>query len=77
VTDVGGAATTVMDGVTGRVVHTRDAADLARALEQVIDAGDEMGPAARSYVQSHFSIDRCAAAWVDLCGDLSPARRRG
>lgn len=70
VTDVGGAATTVVDGLTGGVVRERDARRLARALERVIDARDEMGPAARTYVRDNFSIDRCAAAWVDLCTDL-------
>ena len=79
VADVGGAGSTVEDGVTGRVVRSRDPESLAEALSQVLAAHDSMGVAARAHVQDHFDIHDTAATWIKLCDDVgrAPRRRRG
>jgi glycosyltransferase involved in cell wall biosynthesis len=68
-TTVGGMAEAVEDGATGLLVPPRDEAALADALAQLAgDAGRRaaMGEAGRRLALERFSIDRMAAAYLDL-----------
>src|SRR5262245_9088633 len=73
VTDVGGNAEAVVDGVTGLVVPPRDPHALGAAIFKL--AGDTasqqaMGQAGRERVEAHFSIDRCVANYARLYAGL-------
>jgi len=70
VTDVGGARSTVDDGAGGRVVAARDPDAIAAALDSVLATSDVMGAAARRFVETHFSLERSAAAWIDACRQI-------
>lgn len=68
-TDVPGCRDVCVDGETGRLVPPRDAAALARALEDLIgdpDACRRLGAAARRHVEAHFGIERVAADTLAL-----------
>lgn len=68
-TDVGGAAEQVIDGVTGRLVPSRDPARFAAAMVELAhdrQARERMGHAARAHVRRAFSEERMLAAYLRL-----------
>lgn len=70
--DVGGAAETVVDGVTGRVVPSGDAARAAAALvELAADPGlvRAWGEAARRMVAERFTLEAAVERYIDLLTD--------
>jgi glycosyltransferase involved in cell wall biosynthesis len=70
----GGLPELVVDGVTGMLVPPGDAAALAKALAvYAVDAGlrASHGTAGRLRVNENFSINRCAAAYLDLFDELT------
>jgi len=74
---VGGLRDIVQDGVTGRLVPSRDAAALAAAIEDLLaDAGasKRMAQEARTKVQSEFSAEQMADATQELYASLRGAR---
>ena len=84
VTDVGGNAEAVVDGVTGLVVPPRDADALGSAiLKLALDdrSRRSMGEAGRKRVERYFTIERCAANYSRLYSSLlkgkSPAEVAG
>lgn len=73
VTDVGGNAEAVINGLCGYVVPARAPAVLAQALADLIgDAGRRktMGEAARRRVVASFTLDSCVAAYESLYEEL-------
>jgi len=73
VTDVGGNAEAIVDGVCGRVVPARDPAALAAALLEL--AGDpaaraRMGQAARARAATHFTLEACVARYATFYRNL-------
>lgn len=73
VTDVGGNAEAVVDGVCGRVVPARDPAALAAALLELAHAPAErlrMGEAARARAAKHFTLEACVARYETLYRNL-------
>jgi glycosyltransferase involved in cell wall biosynthesis len=69
VTDVGGNAEAVIDGVTGRVIPPNDAAAVGAALGATFADRlrlREMGQAARQRVEARFSLDAMCAAHARL-----------
>ncbi|MBS0581169.1 MAG: glycosyltransferase [Proteobacteria bacterium] len=78
VTDVGGNAEAVADGVNGAVIAPRDAAALARALQRIhadAPARAAMGAASRRRVEESFSIEQMCAAHARLYRSLLGAGR--
>ena len=78
VTDVGDSA--LLLGDAGLVVRPRDPAELARALEQVIRAGEEgraaWGARGRDRILRNFSIGAVARRYMDFyCVSASAASR--
>ncbi len=60
-TDVGGVASVVLEGVSGRVLPTGDERGFAAALEELLadaDLAGAYGSRGREHVLEHFSIDR-------------------
>ena len=73
VTDVGGNAEAVVDGVTGLVVPSRDANALGAAiLKLALDSElrQTMGDAGRKRVETYFGIDRCVTNYARLYAGL-------
>ena len=73
VTDVGGNAEAVVDGVCGYVVPPRSPQAFASALVSVVHdraARERMGHAARQRVEAHFTLDRCVDEYEALYGRL-------
>ena len=69
VTDVGGNAEAVLDGVTGIVVPARDPGRLAEAIACLAnDAAmrSNLGAAARHRLEEHFSLERCVSSYEEL-----------
>jgi glycosyltransferase involved in cell wall biosynthesis len=84
VTDVGGNAEAVIDGVTGLVVPPHDAHALGNAilkLAQDARLRQSMGEAGRKRVERYFTIDRCVVNYARLYAGLlqgkSPAAIAG
>lgn len=77
VTDVGGNAEAVIDGLTGLVVPPRDPSALGAAILKLALDGDlrrTMGDAGRERVEKYFSIDRCVANYARLYAGLSKGK---
>jgi len=76
VTDVGGNAEAVSDGLTGFVVPAHDERSLAHALERLGEARDRqlMGVAARERVEQLFSLDACIDAYETLYQSVRDGR---
>jgi len=75
--DVGGAAETVTDGVTGRVVHAGDlraAADALIEMAQDSELCTRMGLAARHMVRERFTLEASLDRYNDLLTDEMRAR---
>jgi len=73
VTDVGGNAEAVIDGVTGRVVPPRDPGAIAAALQPLIadpERRRSMGAAGARRAREHFSLDACVAGYLRLYSEL-------
>jgi len=69
VTDVGGNAEAVLDGVTGHVVAARHAAALGEAILSLAndpECAARMGAAARRRASELFSIEACVAAYEEV-----------
>jgi glycosyltransferase involved in cell wall biosynthesis len=81
VTDVGGNAEAVVDGVTGVVVAPDDEAGIAEALARLIlDRGlrERLGEAAHARVSETFSIESTCEGYIDLYRSaLERLRARG
>lgn len=78
VTDVGGNASVVSDGISGRVVPPGDDVELASAVIDVLDMPPETrvswGHAAREIVLADFSLESVADRWLKLYMDqMGPA----
>lgn len=74
VTDVGGNAEAVADKETGFVVPAQDPAALGTAILNLASNRElraQMGRAARSRVEAHFSLDRCVQRYDDIYRDLT------
>ena len=68
VTDSVGTRDAAVDGLTGRVVPTGDAAALAAALSEIIsrpDRGRELGEAGRAWVHANFEKENVVRNHVD------------
>jgi glycosyltransferase involved in cell wall biosynthesis len=69
VTDVGGNAEAVMDGVSGLVVPARDPAALGQALLTLVNderARQRMAQAGRQRVADNFSLTTCVNRYAGL-----------
>jgi glycosyltransferase involved in cell wall biosynthesis len=69
VTDVGGNAEAVLDGMTGIVVPAHDPARLAKAIACLANNAtmrSDLGAAARLRVEEYFSLERCVSAYDEL-----------
>jgi glycosyltransferase involved in cell wall biosynthesis len=77
VSDVGGNAEIVQDGVTGIIVRPADAAGFAAALAQLADRARarQLGRAARSWVQAHGSVAAMARAYDVFYGNALAGNR--
>lgn len=64
--EVGGVRQVVVDRRGGRVVPTRDPAELARAAAEVLAAGADLGAEAAAHVRRHARLDVVADRWVEL-----------
>jgi glycosyltransferase involved in cell wall biosynthesis len=73
-TEVGGNATAVLDGISGRIVPPNDDSALAAAVIEVLDMSQEArrssGDAARELAQSTYSLETVAERWLDLYAGL-------
>jgi glycosyltransferase involved in cell wall biosynthesis len=73
-TDVGGNATVVLDGISGRIVPPNDDEALAAAVIEVLNmapaARRSWGHAARQLVQASFSLESVADRWLALYTSL-------
>jgi len=82
VTNVGGMPEIVMDNVGGHVVSPGNPAELASALQHVMQASPEsrqaMGRAAREHCRANYHIERIVQKWMDLYAECySFAQARG
>jgi glycosyltransferase involved in cell wall biosynthesis len=69
VTDVGGNAEAVLNGVTGIVVPARDSTRLAEAITYLANDASlraDLGAAGRRRIQEHFSLDHCVDSYDEL-----------
>jgi glycosyltransferase involved in cell wall biosynthesis len=73
-TDVGGNATAVLDGISGRIVPANDdealAAAVIEALSMAPAARRSWGYAARQLAQASFSLESVTDRWLGLYADL-------
>jgi glycosyltransferase involved in cell wall biosynthesis len=70
---VGGIPELVEDGVTGKLVHTRNPIDFASAIELVLDHPDEanlMASRGSAHVRTHFNLDTMVKAYRHLYSEL-------
>jgi glycosyltransferase involved in cell wall biosynthesis len=70
----GGVPEIVSDGATGWLAHGRDAAALARVMQDAVDASAERarrGERARAAVKDRFSIDAMRRAYEALYAELA------
>lgn len=75
---VGGLPELVLDGETGLLTEPRDAADMARAMQEIfasISRAAEMGRAARRHLEANFNFGTIISTYDDLYRHL-PAQRR-
>jgi glycosyltransferase involved in cell wall biosynthesis len=73
----GGIVEVVMDGVTGRLVAPGSVDELAGALRAYAGDADERqrhGLAGRERCEAAFGMDRCAAEYARLVGEVRTAR---
>jgi glycosyltransferase involved in cell wall biosynthesis len=76
-TDVAGADTVVVDGVTGVVVPRHDFGAFVAAVEHLVTDPARrraMGTAARARGIERFTMSASAAGWRGLIGELAPCR---
>ncbi|MDZ4057391.1 MAG: glycosyltransferase, partial [Polynucleobacter sp.] len=68
VTDVGGNAEAVEDGVTGYVIPPKNPVELARALQRLALDPDRrlIGERGRERVETHFSMATCINDYLSL-----------
>jgi glycosyltransferase involved in cell wall biosynthesis len=79
VTDVGGNAEAVLDGVCGRVVPAKSPWDLSRAIAELSENPElraRMGKAGRERVEKRFSLARCVACYDELYRQLESGSAR-
>jgi glycosyltransferase involved in cell wall biosynthesis len=81
-TDVPGCRAVAIEGETGLLCRARDAADLARALERMIELGPDerrrLGAGARRLVEERFDEQRVVAAYRAAIAEQmgGPSRER-
>lgn len=69
VTDVGGNAEAVLDGLTGIVVPAHDPRRLAEAIAYLANKASlrtDLGAAGRRRIEEHFSLDHCVNSYDEL-----------
>lgn len=69
VTDVGGNAEAVIDGITGYVVPAHDPCALGKALLDLVQEEGrrtEMGAAAYQRYQDHFTLEKCVESYHQM-----------
>ncbi|MEH2526363.1 MULTISPECIES: glycosyltransferase [unclassified Bradyrhizobium] len=69
VTDVGGNAEAVLDGLTGFVVPAHDSTRLAEAIAHLANDASlraDLGAAGRRRIEEHFSLDHCVNSYDEL-----------
>jgi glycosyltransferase involved in cell wall biosynthesis len=79
VTDIGGNAEVVVDGVTGFVVPPADAPALSAALLRLAQDSAlrrKFGEAGRKRVETSFTLDECVANYRALYDELLDARKQ-
>lgn len=72
-TRTGGPAETIIDGETGFLVDSGDAAGLARQVIRLLRDADrrrQVGQAGRQHIRRHFSTAAAAAAYTQIFEDL-------
>jgi len=70
---VGGVAELIEDGVTGRLVTSRDPRDFADAIERVLNHPEEgraMAERGARFVRDHFSVERMVSSYRSLYAEL-------
>ena len=75
---VGGICELVRDGVTGRLVFSRDPGDFAQAIDEALEhpeQSDAMGARAAADVAERFSVGRMLGAYRRLYAELLEGRR--
>ena len=80
VSDVGGNAEAVMDGVTGLVVPPRDPASLSSAIRRLVTDPQlraRMGAAGRDRVATRFTLDACVDRYETLYRGLASGKGVG
>ena len=80
VTDVGGNAEAVLDGITGHVVPPHDPAALGRAIASLASdtaLARQMGDAGRQRAETRFSMEACLAAYERVYEGLVDGRNAG
>jgi glycosyltransferase involved in cell wall biosynthesis len=73
VTDAGGNAEAVLDGINGLVVPPRDPKALARAISQILhdrDLASKFGKASRKRVETEYSLAVCLDKYERLYRSL-------
>ena len=73
--DVGAVREVVVDGVTGRVVASRDPRALAAAVDEATGRRDEWGAAATERLHRTADIGAVADRWVELLVDVAHVSR--
>jgi glycosyltransferase involved in cell wall biosynthesis len=68
--DVGAVGAVAIDGVTGRLVSSRDPAALAAAVLEAVGRRDEWGAAATGLLHRSADIGAVADRWVELLLDV-------
>jgi glycosyltransferase involved in cell wall biosynthesis len=79
VSDAGGTADIVDQGVNGFITKTGDGRDMGSALETLLGGADlraSMGKEGRRIAEERFGLDKTARVTLDLLGDLATGRPR-
>lgn len=70
---VGGIPELIEDGVTGKLISTRNPVDFADAIEWILDHPEEsaaLGVRAGEFVRAHLGVDRMVSAYRALYAEL-------
>jgi len=72
--DVGGVASVVLDGVTGRLVPFGDVTSMAAAVHEVVANRDELGRRAREEYLRSYDTQRVVDRWLEVLISVAAAR---